>query len=119
MKEDTHDEITDRLCWKGNRTYGWLVTAPFRRNYAAAYRFYRHAAAGSRKATLPSSVLATHSLLGSSASHFFTAVGCCHGQLAHREMCNVGFTAKWAPQYRRLKTATKTRLELRRPLDMS
>ena len=34
-KEDTHDEFTDRLSWKGNTTYSCLVTAPFWRSYAS------------------------------------------------------------------------------------
>ena len=67
-----------RLSWKGNLTCGCLVTAPFRRNHAAAGRFCRHAAARSRMATWPSSVLATRSPPGSSASRLLPAVSSFH-----------------------------------------
>ena len=67
-----------RLSWKGNLTCGCLVTAPFRRNHAAAGRFCRHAAARSRMATWPSSVLATRSPPGSSASRLSPAVSSLH-----------------------------------------
>ena len=48
-------------------------------------------------ATLPSSLMAMRSLLGSSASYSFAIIGCYHGQLAHRETCSARFTTKWAP----------------------
>ena len=66
------------LSWKRNKTLGCLVTAPFRRNYAAAARFCRHGAAKSRMATWPSSVLATRSPPGSSASRLLPAVSSFH-----------------------------------------
>ena len=107
LKDDMHDEFTNRLCWKGNIICGCFVMATFFYNYAATNHFSHHADAGSRMATWPSSVSVTHSLLGCSASRFFTTVGCCHSKLAHRETCNTRFTAKWAPQYRRPQTTTK------------
>ena len=67
-----------RLSCKGNLTCGCLVTAPFRRNHAAAARFCRHAAARSRMATWPSSVLATRSPPGSSTSQLLPAVSSFH-----------------------------------------
>ena len=67
-----------RLSCKGNLTCGCLVTAPFRRNHAAAGRFCRHAAARSRMATWPSSVLATRSPPGSSALRLLPAVSSFH-----------------------------------------
>ena len=67
-----------RLCWKGNITYGCLVMAPFRRNHTAAGRFYCHAAARSRMATWPSSVLTTRSPPGSSASCLLPIVSSFH-----------------------------------------
>ena len=62
------------LSWKGNITYGWLIMAPFRCNYAATSRFYRHGTTRSRMATWPSSVLATRSPPGSSASRLLPAI---------------------------------------------
>ena len=67
-----------RLSWKGNITCGCLVTAPFRRNHAAAGRFCRHAAAKSRMATWPSSVLATRSPPACSASRLLPAASSLH-----------------------------------------
>ena len=75
--EGTHARRV-RLSWKGNITCGCLVTAPFRRNQAVAGRFCRHAAAKSCMATWPSSVLATRSPPGSSASRLVPAVSSLH-----------------------------------------
>ena len=75
--EGTHARRV-RLSWKETITCGCLVTAPFRRNHAAAGRFCRHAAAKSRMATWPSCVLATRSPPGSSASRLLPAVGSSH-----------------------------------------
>ena len=79
----TRTMVSLSFCYKGNITCGWYVAAPFQRNCAAAARFCCNATTRSCMEILPFPVLATRSLLGSSASRFLTIAGCCHSELLH------------------------------------
>ena len=72
----------------------------------------------SRITTLSMSLLGLHMQMILGVPHH-SGGGATHGQPTCHETCNIVFTMKWVPQYKRPQTMTKIRQDIHCPPDMS